>query len=139
MPKISDEKIEEMFQVYKEKQSVHYVNQKCQVNRNTITKYRDKYNWDERIEKIKEKTMIRSDDREVNRRVEYLKYTHSLLMKIIDKITPEEIESMKTYDKINSYEKILKLAYALMGENLDSGNNVTVVINDKIIDVEKEK
>jgi hypothetical protein len=49
--KLTDQKIDEMWSAYLEKQSAHYVSQKCQVSRKTVARYRRIGDWDERVKK----------------------------------------------------------------------------------------
>lgn len=59
--KLSDKKIERMWQAFQKKQSVRYVAKICHVSKGSAQKYRVKGNWDARIDKIKKKVEAKSD------------------------------------------------------------------------------
>lgn len=62
MSKLTSAQIEQMWLAYTEKPNVHYVAEKCRVNRQTVRRYRDSEGWDARLAALKEKTAEKVDD-----------------------------------------------------------------------------
>lgn len=69
-PKITDQKREEMFQAFCEKQTIRYVAKKCRVSRPTVCRYLDEDNWIERLDKIRDQARKRVDKDLVKMRAE---------------------------------------------------------------------
>jgi len=73
MRKLSDAKVEEMFAAYTEKQSLLYVSKKCHVAHQTVRRYKLKEQWDNRLEKIRAKTVQKVDAKAVTERARWAK------------------------------------------------------------------
>jgi hypothetical protein len=69
-PKVSQEKREEMYQAFCERQNCDYVATKCDVSWHTAAKWRDRDGWDERFRKVIEKANKKVDNEAAQLRAE---------------------------------------------------------------------
>jgi hypothetical protein len=60
--KLSEQRIEDMFTAYCERQSITYVSKKCGVNYLTAKRYRDNRGWDGRLDEVRKKTEDKVED-----------------------------------------------------------------------------
>lgn len=77
--KITTEKINELWQAWQQKQSLRYVSQMCNVSKQTVTRYRIKENWDERLSKIKKQVQEKADMKQSEQNAKYLKIAESTI------------------------------------------------------------
>jgi len=91
--KLSDSKVEEMFAAYTEKQTLGYVSRKCQVSHITVKRYRDMFKWDERVEKIKKRTIEKVDARRADHRAR-----HAQLGKLLQIKGATRLQNMPEHD-----------------------------------------
>jgi len=70
--RLTDKKIEEMFLAYQEKQSLAHVQRKCKVSLPTIKKYKDEGEWDERLKRVRQKTIEKVDARIASYRARHI-------------------------------------------------------------------
>jgi hypothetical protein len=89
-PKITDEKRDEMFRAFCEKQAMQYVARKCRVNRLTVVRYCEKDEWWERLAKIRE---------QARRKVDYdaseMRARHIMMGKLFQKRSAEYLSENK--------------------------------------------
>ena len=84
--KLTDKKIEEMWGLYKEKQSLYYVREKSNISYETVKKYCQLEKWDERINKIQVEARRVLDKKEVSHRVRHAQIGKLMQAKGVDKI-----------------------------------------------------
>ena len=84
--KLTDAKIQEMWELYKTKQSINYVAEKSGISYITVRKYCHKLDWVERLKVIQVKANRKEDTKEVNHRVRHAKIGKLLQAKGVDKI-----------------------------------------------------
>jgi len=76
---LSQKQIDEMFLAYQEKQTVHYVSEKCHLSRQTVRRYRDEGKWDERLAEINEKAIIKVNAKMVTKRTSSIEIVNTAI------------------------------------------------------------
>lgn len=71
--KLTDSKIQEMWEAWQEKQNLHYVKKKCKVAYQTVMRYRVKEKWDERFDKLQTRVHRKLDTETVNAKARHAK------------------------------------------------------------------
>jgi len=77
--KLPQKKIDEMWTAWQEKQTLYNVRAKCKVSYPTISRYRKLERWDERLAKIREKTIQKVDAKQVNHNAKYVKIANAVI------------------------------------------------------------
>ena len=120
---LTAEKIEKMFQVYQEHPSVYHVAKVCQVSHVTASKYRDKYRWNERLEKIRKKAEDKVNQTLAARRARWLQQGLALQKvgtnKFFDdkgKLKTDELKNMKAGAAVKAIEAGIKIEREAVGE-----------------------
>lgn len=111
--KLSEKKVNQMFNAFCEKQNNHYVSKKCQVNRSTVHKYRRLDKWDERFRQVKRKAQDEQDDRIAERLSKTLTDVSDIENRIAEKLKEINIDRDST---ITSLDKIIRLEMFLRGK-----------------------
>ena len=118
--KITDDKREEMFVAWQEKQTVNSVELKCGVHNATVKKYRTLDKWDDRLKKISVKVKRKVDNGLVGLKAEHAKtgqYMRGMGIKKLASMEPEAKLELTTM----SGKAELKINGAISGEfNLKS-------------------
>ncbi len=83
---LSEEKIEELWEVYQVNPSAQYVSKVCAVSRNTAMKYIRECNWKERHLKIKDNARTLADANTAQLLAKDSEMVHNLKIKIAESI-----------------------------------------------------
>lgn len=125
--KLTDEKLEEMWGLYKEKQSLYYVREKSNISYETVKKYCQLLKWDERIEKIQVEAHRMLDKKEVAHRVR-----HAELGKLMQGVGADKLEGMTKKDikkmKVRDAKDLLKDGIGIEREAVGDVAPDTVVV-----------
>jgi len=123
MAKITEQKREEMFAAWQDKQSLSYVATKVQVSRPTVRRYRKRDNWDERTAQIKAKSQAKVDDKLARARANW--FTLALALQNIGKskfydekgkLKPEVVKKMSAFEGIKAMTEGIRVQRETMGE-----------------------
>ncbi len=71
--KLSEDRIEELYQAWIQKPTVNNVVKKCKVSAVTVIKYRDERNWIKRIKRVRDKTLQKIDKQDISHKVQHAK------------------------------------------------------------------
>jgi len=121
--KLSSQKIDEMWKAYQEKQNVNHVSRKCNVHHLTVTRYKIKDKWDERITKIEDKVAKRVDEGIVGFKVKALKINQVVINKFLKQLgvrkDPQGGFTVTAEGKdvsVRDYDTIIRQSLLLLGE-----------------------
>jgi len=121
--KLSSQKIDEMWKAYQEKQNLQYVAKKCQVNRITVRRYKDKNKWDERIVKINNQVAQKVDEGIAGFKVKALKINQVVINKFLKQLgVRKDPQGGFTVDakgkdvSVKDYDTIIRQSLLLLGE-----------------------
>ena len=130
--KLTDEKREQMFQAYCERQSIQFIAGKCTVNRTTVKRYRDLDNWENRRAAIARKSQKKSDDAAAKRRARWAKQGQVLQQvgtkKFIGKdgqIDESVVKELTPSDGIRAIAEGVKIEREALG---DESGGVTITV-----------
>ena len=122
---ISEEKKLEMFEVWRERQSINYVATRCQVSRTTANRWRDKDNWDNRLDAIKQQAQKKADYEYAKERGKYVRAVGTILNYGIN----EKLQKIKNKQDIDlsdsMVDKFIRLLEFLVGEKGDEHGGIT--------------
>lgn len=111
--KLSQNKLDQMFKAYIEKQSVQFVSRKCSVSPTTVTRYKRLQDWDGRLGAIQRKAQEKQDDNLatlIANNMKYLKFTKSKLMTVIKDC------DVISKNPVSDFDRLVRLELYLMGE-----------------------
>lgn len=113
--KLPKKKIAKMFKSFCEKQTNHYVAQKCKISVTTVKRYRKLDNWDERAAEINKKVEEKLDDD-----IAEIKSNHIKFVRVIVDKYKKYVEKTETLElTAGEYERLAKLELFLMGEETE--------------------
>ena len=110
---LSEGEIEELWEAYRVKPSAQYVSRVCAVSRNTAMKYIRERNWEERLQKIRDKACTLADTDIAQQLVKDIEMVRDLKIQIADSIQEQLIAgnykpTVKDYDSLVRLEQFLK-------------------------------
>jgi len=105
---LSEGEIEELWEAYRVKPSAQYVSRVCAVSRNTAMKYIRERNWEERLQKIRDKACTLADTDAANQLAEDIETAHDLKLQIAESIQ-KQLDACNYKPSIRDYELIVKL------------------------------
>jgi hypothetical protein len=129
--KLTQKQLDGMFKAYCEKQSEHYVSQKCAISRNTVRKYKRLEGWDARLVGIQQKAQEKQDDNLAKILADNLKYVKYAKGKIIELM---QVGGAISKNPVSDLDKMIRLELLLRGE----ADSRSEVIDRKLKDVPTE-
>jgi len=125
--KLTQKQLNGMFKAYCEKQSEHYVSQKCTISRNTVRKYKRLEDWDTRIAVIQQKAQEKQDETLAEFYGRRIKDIEGVVEKVLTLIEIGRV----TNDPASTLVKLVKAELLLRGE----ADSRSEVIDRKLKDV----
>jgi len=110
--KLTQKKLDTMFKVWVERQSVNFVAKKCKVSHTTIEKYMELQDWVGRLAAVQLKAQAKQDDNLANSLAENLKIVQFAKDKIVKLIKRGQITKKPAAD----LDKMIRLELLLRGE-----------------------
>jgi IS30 family transposase len=124
--KLTDEKRDELFAAYQEKQSVSSVARKCRVSPTTVARYKIKDDWVARLARIVEKAQRKADDDAARRRARHIKLAQLLQVKGADYLAKKGCKSDAV--AVGAVRDGVKMEREIVGEGgIADGDAVLVV------------
>ncbi len=111
--RLQQQKIDQMFKVWVERQSVEYVSRKCSVSPTTVRRYKRLHDWDSRLKSIQQKAQAKQDDNLAKVLSDNLKFVKYAKGKVI-----ELMQAGGTVSKnpVSDLDKMIRLELLLRGE-----------------------
>jgi hypothetical protein len=123
--KLSEDEIEELYQVWITKPTVNNVVKKCNVSAKTVKKYRDERNWIKRIKRVRDQSLKKIEKADISHKVQHAKAGREMWekgQKRIANATKKEID-------IRLAKDMVKDGVAIENEALgDHAPNVVIVL-----------
>jgi len=137
--KLSQKKLDEMFKLWVERQSLQYISRKCSVARTTVRKYMKKQDWAGRLEEIQKKAVEKQDEGLVSALAANLKIVTYAKGKIVELIMAGDRVS-KT--PASDLDKMIRLELLLRGEADSRSETITNDLRDvptnELLEMQKE-
>ncbi len=121
--KLTDGKREEMFLAFCEQPTIANVTGKCRIHHLTAKKYRAIDNWDERYQKVRNRTLRKEDNEAVRRKERQLKLSAALQKigstKFFDdngKLKKEVVTAMTAGDGIRAITEGIRIEQEVAGD-----------------------
>ena len=121
--KLTDEKREEMFLAFCEQPAIRKIARKCRVHHITVSKYKKIDNWDERYQKVRNRTLRKEDNEAVRRKERQLKLSAALQKigstKFFDengKLKKEVVKQMTAGDGIRAITEGIRIEQEVAGD-----------------------
>ena len=128
------EKREAMFSDYLRDTNLSAVARKHSVNYDTMRKYRDKYKWNDRIVKIREKAVAIVDKGHVKQEAINLKYTRYAIQKLMGDIKADRVSKVF----YNDLAVLIRLEEFLKG-NVDAREEQIIKVRIRKIEDEEDE
>jgi len=119
--KLSQRKLDSMFKVYCERQSIEFISRKCRVSPVTVRKYRRLENWDERIVEVKSRAREKQNETLADLLANNLETVQFCKDKLIEKIEAGTVNLAR--QPIIDLDRLIRLELLLSGE-VDSRREV---------------
>ena len=126
--KLTQKKLDSMFEAYCEKQSVRYVSRKCRCSHVTARKYRDKFDWNNRVERIRQKAQVKQDDNLATVLADNLKFVNYAKGKVIELMQGGGGVSK---NPVSDLDKMIRLEMLLRG-GVDVDTKITVIFHEDL-------
>jgi len=132
--KLSNKKIKEMYQAFKERATIGNIVNKCGVHHITARRYIEKYGWREKIREIEKKVLEKDIDREVKRRLDNLEVVRTAIRQIYLKIRRGEMGWNS-----GDLDKMIRLEADILSNKAGTQQQIHIEIYNDVIETKDPK
>jgi len=131
--RLQQKKIDQMFKVWVERQSVQYVSRKCSVSPTTVRRYKRLEDWDGRLAGIQQKAQAKQDDNLAKTLADNLKFVKYAKGKVIELM---QAGGAVSKNPVSDLDKMIRLELLLRGE---ADSRTDKVRNNELKDIPTEE